>query len=731
MLGITTHITSDLSPIPLFWLVPLILYLASFILVFARWPVVWVEQPHSYMVLAQPFGLAFMVLVDALHLSTSPEYIPWAIVGHVLGFFLTTMVCHGELAKDRPSTKHLTEFYLMMSVGGMLGGMFNALIAPVVFKKIWELPLAIFAAALVRPKMADVGLGDNWIFGLLEGQPDKQAAPAGKAGHKGPKAHQAPVHHTAVATESFVKTLDWAWPIGITILMFVFMITSFVRRVNLSGSATIDIVRVLLGFLIPLALCCMCMARPIRIGFGLGGIMFLTYYFHQREDSIYSARSYFGTISVTEDAFRLKLAGDKFYNLTYHQLVHGTTLHGQNFIVPPVKGEKGEPSDRGNPEKDWSRLANTYYHRFGPTGQVMEKFNWWHGQGDHRLLQNTYDADARMPASLIGQAVAELGTGTMPLTNFVTLWSEPPYATVGLGTGTMASYGRPYQHVHFYEIDNQILRLSLLKPTREIYGRDTVPGGKRLMTPFEQYQNEKANSTRKLYNGYLEFNYLERALERGSIVQVMMGDARLRMALPYYNHYLREDAEGKPVEDRGGGPENFYHMMVVDAFSSDAIPAHLLTKEALQMYFGRLTEKGILCVHTSNKFANLAKVASSVATDLGYAYKRGHDNLRDASAQMITSEVPLSTNTRGPSVGHSTSEWVMIARKAEYLNFEGDSKDPTYSQPLAKFYQDFNKYYSENARGEYWDTVPFEQRCVWTDDYYNLLSVVRFLREKR
>ena len=62
MLGVTSHITTDLSPIPLFWLVPLALYLLSFILVFARWPVVWTESPHLAMVYLQPFAIAFMIL---------------------------------------------------------------------------------------------------------------------------------------------------------------------------------------------------------------------------------------------------------------------------------------------------------------------------------------------------------------------------------------------------------------------------------------------------------------------------------------------------------------------------------------------------------------------------------------------------------------------------------------------------------------------------------------------
>src|SRR5207249_4194218 len=138
------------------------------------------------------------------------------IFAHVAGFFATTMMCHGELAKDRPGTKHLTEFYLWMSVGGMVGGMFNALISPVVFKwGLWEFPLAIFAAVIVRPKMFDIGLLDNWIAGFFEGQ--AEAAPAHKPGHKG-KPAAAPVARTVTANESLVGTLDYAWPILILVV---------------------------------------------------------------------------------------------------------------------------------------------------------------------------------------------------------------------------------------------------------------------------------------------------------------------------------------------------------------------------------------------------------------------------------------------------------------------------------------------------------------------------------
>src|SRR5262249_38596602 len=130
MLGTTTKITVDLSPQPFLWIVPLAMYLGTFILVFARWPVQWTRGPHTFAVLVQPiFVLALALVLVTGRFSFEGLYMASGF--GLLAFFMTALVCHGELARDRPTTRHLTEFYLWMSVGGMLGGMFNALLAPV------------------------------------------------------------------------------------------------------------------------------------------------------------------------------------------------------------------------------------------------------------------------------------------------------------------------------------------------------------------------------------------------------------------------------------------------------------------------------------------------------------------------------------------------------------------------------------------------------------------------
>ena len=115
MLGATTYITTDISPIPLLWIMPLTLYLLSFILAFARLPR-WV---HVLMLWLLPTSI--LVLVFA-RLSGLDLTIIEVIAIHLTTFFVAAMVCHGELAHSRPATSYLTEFYLWVALGGVLGG---------------------------------------------------------------------------------------------------------------------------------------------------------------------------------------------------------------------------------------------------------------------------------------------------------------------------------------------------------------------------------------------------------------------------------------------------------------------------------------------------------------------------------------------------------------------------------------------------------------------------------
>ena len=143
MLGVTMHLTTDLASIPLLWVIPLALYLLTFILVFARRPV----PPHSWMVVAMPMTVVVLSLIMCLQ-TTQLAFIPV----HLLTFFVVAMVCHGEVESSyRPAAEYLTAVYLAMSFGGVLGGIFNALLAPILFDWVAEYPLILVLACLACP----------------------------------------------------------------------------------------------------------------------------------------------------------------------------------------------------------------------------------------------------------------------------------------------------------------------------------------------------------------------------------------------------------------------------------------------------------------------------------------------------------------------------------------------------------------------------------------------------
>jgi hypothetical protein len=144
LIAVTAHLSTDIAPSPFLWVIPLALYLITFVIVFQPNPVL----PHGAMVLVQPPLLVALVatMVFSVH-----DYLPLVMLLHVVAFFVTAMVCHGELTRRRPAAGHLTAFYMWMSAGGVIGGMASALVAPEVFSWVAEYPILIVLAILCRP----------------------------------------------------------------------------------------------------------------------------------------------------------------------------------------------------------------------------------------------------------------------------------------------------------------------------------------------------------------------------------------------------------------------------------------------------------------------------------------------------------------------------------------------------------------------------------------------------
>ncbi len=156
MLGVTTHLTTDVASAPFLWVIPLALYLGTFIIAFSEKPAISAENTLMFQAAAVA-ACAVLIPLDAqnfvLQLSVQ-----------LAAFFLTALMCHQALVSRRPDPAHLTEFYLWMSLGGVVGGSFNAFVAPVIFSNVWEYPLVLVLACLARPGHGPVQL---WRWALF------------------------------------------------------------------------------------------------------------------------------------------------------------------------------------------------------------------------------------------------------------------------------------------------------------------------------------------------------------------------------------------------------------------------------------------------------------------------------------------------------------------------------------------------------------------------------------
>jgi hypothetical protein len=526
LLGVTTYITTDLAAVPLLWVLPLTIYLLTFILAFGRWPLL----AHRIVVAAT---LPLVLLVIFLMVSSLPERIWVIVLWHFFLLFVIALACHGALAIDRPSPRHLTEFYLLISVGGVLGGLFNALVAPLVFRSLIEYPLVMVLACvlLVGRRAPALGLGPGALRALAV-----VALAAALA--------------LVLYSESATLRLDF----------------SFLERVLDLKSDTVGtwldpIERTLNKLLLygpPLALAWLLRRRPLHLGLALASVLLISGFVDARNsDQIRQARSFFGVLRISRDR------DEKGYT----ELRHGTTLHGRQSL---------EPSRRAEPI--------SYYQRKGPIGQLFEELD-------------------RRPGSV-------------------------HMAVVGLGTGTLAAYARPGDRVTFYEIDRLV--------------RDVA---------FDPAY----------------FTYATDARNRGATVRLELGDARIRLEA-----VKRER------------PEERYDVILVDAFSSDAIPVHLLTREALRLYFDMLGPRGILALHISNRYLRLEPVVANLAQDGGYARLLQHGDTGDIR-------------------GGVEASWTILARRPE----------------------DFGEMASDSR----WTAARLDPEPAvgtWTDDFHNLVSVFKW-----
>ncbi len=270
LLGVTTFLTTDVAAVPLLWIVPLVIYLLTFVFVFSRRVIV----PHAVVARMLPLCLLPLAWLIVFNMQ-----LPVAVLApiHLVAFFVAAMVCHGELARRRPQGRYLTEFYLCMSIGGVLGGLFNALVAPLLFSSVLEYPLALVLACALYP-----------------GRPKAETPHA--------------------------RRLDLALPATVGALTLGMM-----YLLNSSDSTSPAIFA--LGLIVPSLLCFSFKARPLRFALGIGALMLAGgTYVAAQEAVTHRGRSFFGVHRVFDKPERKQ-----------RYLVHGGIVHGIQSLDPSLR----------------------------------------------------------------------------------------------------------------------------------------------------------------------------------------------------------------------------------------------------------------------------------------------------------------------------------------------------------------------------------------------------------
>jgi predicted O-methyltransferase YrrM len=275
VIAVTSYITTDVAAAPFLWVVPLALYLATFVAVFRERP--WLSQAtvaRLVPILVAPLSIGLL----------GGDRLFWLamIIVNLAAFVLLALLCHGELYRRRPAPARLTEFYLWVSLGGVLGGIFAALIAPHVFNRIYEYPILLLAALLV-------------LRGMFAGGPRRLLREAG------------PVLAIAVLAVAVKLALGIHLPAAAELPF----------QVALVALAAVMLLQ---------------RQRPARF-FALAALAFVvTGLWQPGFDRLETRRSFFGVHQVSTTA-------DGCYRLLYH----GTTLHGAERIRAAGDAAPPEP----------------------------------------------------------------------------------------------------------------------------------------------------------------------------------------------------------------------------------------------------------------------------------------------------------------------------------------------------------------------------------------------------
>jgi len=502
MLAVTNHISMNIGSFPFLWVVPLAIYLLTFIMAFAR----RIRIPTPMVSAATTLVLLVLFPITSIGVSVGSVRV-WILIGcHLIILFAGSLLCHSALADRRPSTKFLTEFYFIVALGGVLGGAFAAIVAPSVFNTVLEYPLLVVMIICFRSPGAARARFNFWdvvdlvTFGLL-------------------------------LTTAIFAIRDWA---RVDVAGFDFTWND--NNLAVVGTQLVLILSVLLfrkrhlEFFISFSLLVVSYAILLPKEF-------------EGASRVHVARDFFGVKKVLFEE-----------DINMRKLVHGDTMHGRESLSETLAG-----------------IPLSYYHRSGPVGDVME-----------------------LIADRLDQRVA----------------------VVGLGTGTIAAYGRPNRRITFFDIDPQVAEIA------------------------------------KTY-----FTFLRRC---GNDCDTVIGDGRLG------------------IQSR---PDAMFDLLILDAFNSDSIPGHLVSREAVRMYMTKLKPNGVLMFHVSNRYLDVEKLVVAALSDEDIpAFSRFDDD--------------------DSPVGKSRSHYVIAVRQPEDL------------KPIPSLDQ--------------WTLIDRSPDFrAWTDDFSNMLSILK------
>lgn len=579
LLGVTTHISTDVASAPFLWVVPLALYLVTFVLAFAR----------STQFLQSPAAILFAVGLAGIVFAFGYVGFIVTLVAHLSVFFLAALVCHFALAQARPSADRLTEFYMFVSTGGVVGGALTALAAPMVFNDVFEYPLALAAAAFFLPKL--VGSPPRWmglalvlvlaIIVTLQLSAGIPAALDVSNSTPGGSLVTALLENNDVRMGvallvlgglaiggMYVPTIAAGLAMAAigTLLLMTFWHTQGQLR-----AATFPLE--LIMFLALLVCGCAVLSNHRQPTLA-AAIMLVAFAMMRLDDAntrsiVFQERSFFG---VT----RVQGYGDPGTDDHLRVMVHGTTTHGAQYVQGPFVTE-----------------PLTYYNIDTGLGFATA-------------------------VALDGFQRAHLGL-------------------IGLGAGATACLKRGQDTLTIYEIDPKIIRLSVSKGLEGI------------------------------------FTYVPRCAPDARIV---LGDGRLG---------VRKETDGA------------LDVLVVDAFSSDAVPAHLLTREAMREYMQKMSPNGVVILHLSNRNLDLASEASRVAQAEGLA------------------AVWADTPGTGSEIAYGTTTMVVARNQAVLdalqLNLLWDDRHHGPGSDAQTTWQPMSP----------WKPIEALEGRAWSDDYVNFL----------